>query len=130
MSGSSLPLLWTFLWEDEQTDLPVIITDTACVCESEAGVRQPGKNTAELVSSCMWKVTVWKPELQLNNVLGSDGAQQVFLVAKDLTETRIGSISQAIITQNIDGNPSDQEMEAAVYISHETRAGFLNTVYC
>lgn len=92
MSGSSPPLLWTFLWEDEQTDLPVIITDTACVCESEAGVCWPGKNTAELVSSCMWKVTVWKPELQLNNVLGSDGAQQVFLVARDVTETRVGSI--------------------------------------
>lgn len=37
--------LWrTFLWEDEQPGLPVIITDTACVCESEAGACWPGKN--------------------------------------------------------------------------------------
>ena len=60
--------------EDEQTDLPVMITDTACVCESEAGVCSLGKNTTELVSSCMRSVTVWKPELRLNNVLISHGA--------------------------------------------------------
>lgn len=74
------------LWEDEQTGLPVIITDTACVCESEAGVFQAGENTAELMSIWIWKVTVWKPELQLNNVLR--WYFTVFLVAKDVSETR------------------------------------------
>lgn len=57
------------------------------------------------MSSCIWKVTVWKPELHLNNVLITDGAQQVFLVARDVTETRVGSIIKALITQNIDDNP-------------------------
>lgn len=121
-----------FLWKDEQTDLPVITTDTACVCvnQKQVCVRLPSKNSAELVSSCIWKVTVWKPELQLNNVLVSDGAHQLFLVARDVTESRVGSIIKALITQNIDDNPLDQKMGAPVYIGHETQAGFLNTVYC
>lgn len=78
----------------------------------------------------MWKVTDWKSELQLNNVLRSDGAQQVFLVAKDVSESRVGSIIKALITQNIDDNPLDQEMEAAVYIGHESQARSLNIVNC
>lgn len=84
MSGSSLPALWTFLWENEQTDLPDIITDTACVCESEAGVCSPGENAAELVSSRIWTLKVWKPELQANDGLVSDG----FLVLPEMSLKR------------------------------------------
>lgn len=67
---------------------------------------------------------MWKPELQPNNVLISDGAQQVFSVARDVSETRLSSIIKALITQSIDDNPSAQELEAAVYIGHEIEAVF------
>lgn len=46
-----------------------------------------------------------------------------FLVAKDVSETRVGSTIKALITSSIDDNTLDQEMEEAVYTGHETLAG-------
>lgn len=96
----------------------------ACVCVNQ---KQVCVSLVKIVPSWCPAVSgrwlVWKPELQLNSVLISDGAQQVFFVAWDVTEIRVGTIIKVLITQNIDDNPLDQEMWAAIYTGHETKAG-------
>lgn len=67
--------------EDEHTDLPVIISDTACVCESEAGVVWPGKKSCRARVrptvcgrwrrgnlSCRWTMCSYR--VMLNSSLG------------------------------------------------------------
>lgn len=101
-----------------------------CVCESEAGVCEPGKiinkNKNKFCRVCVQlylegdRVEIWAAGEQCAHIRWCSA---VFLVAKDVRETRVGSIIKVLITLSIDNKPLDQEMEAAVYTGCETQAG-------
>lgn len=82
------------LREDEHTDLPVIISDTACVCESEAGVVWPGKK------SCRARVRLYVEGDGVETWAAAEQCAHIgWCSTVLLVETGVGRIIKALIAR-------------------------------